>query len=533
LQGASEQPQSTCKRDKSREHGQVGLAFPADRRYIGHMNHVQTTAQIQAEKKCSPISASRQGKHPGRRLLTWVAIFVFLAGHLPPLPFSPAPAQAFTIGEEREVGEKLLTIVRKEFTILDDPDLTQYITLLGRQTLQLAGSQFFDYHFFLIDNKEFNAFAAPSGLIFFHSGLIDLCATEGELVSVLAHEIGHAASRHIADRISKSAKLNVATTAAMLAGLLLGQGALSQALISGSMAGGALASLKFSRQDEEEADRLAYKWMKEQDRDPAEMVAMLKKMRRASRYHRTQLPTYLLTHPEPEHRIGYVEDRIHLDEQRQYPPQDEFAFQRFKYRVQALTGNMQSVVAILKSRAAEPDVLANDPMVFFGLSQAYQSLRDYPAAEEALRAVIQRYPQRHILKTDLGRLKLEAGDTREALAIFKEMNRQNPYDAYNTFSLARALQQDGQLAQAAAIYENLIEQLPTYAKLYFEIGRIRAALGNHALGHYNLALFHHYEGAAPSARYHLDLALKETPDNDPLRAKIQELQERISRLEKM
>jgi predicted Zn-dependent protease len=201
------------------------------------MNHVQTTAQIQAEKKCSPISASRQGKHPGRRLLTWVAIFVFLAGHLPPLPFSPAPAQAFTIGEEREVGEKLLTIVRKEFTILDDPDLTQYITLLGRQTLQLAGSQFFDYHFFLIDNKEFNAFAAPSGLIFFHSGLIDLCATEGELVSVLAHEIGHAASRHIADRISKSAKLNVATTAAMLAGLLLGQGALSQALISGSMAG--------------------------------------------------------------------------------------------------------------------------------------------------------------------------------------------------------------------------------------------------------------------------------------------------------
>lgn len=477
--------------------------------------------------------AAIKRKQPGRRLLTWLVLFVFLAGHLPPLPFAPAPALAFSVGEEREVGEKLLTIIRKEFTILDDPDLTQYITLLGRQTLHLAGPQFFDYHFFIIDNKEFNAFAAPSGLIFFHSGLIDLCATEGELVSVLAHEIGHAASRHIADRLGKSAKVNVATTAAMLAGLLLGQGALSQALITGSMAGGAMASLKFSRQDEEEADRLAFEWMKKQDRDPAEMVAMLKKMRRASRYHRTQLPTYLLTHPEPEHRIGYVEDKIFLDEQRQYPARDEFAFQRFKYRVQALTGNVQTTLAILKNRSEEPDALEKDPMVFFGLSQVYQSLRDYPAAEEALRKVIQRYPDRHILRTDLGRLKLEAGETGEALAIFREMNRQNPYDVYNTFSLARALQQDGQTAQAAAIYENLTAQMPTYSKLYFEIGRIRAALGNHALGHYNLALYHHYEGTVLSARYHLDLARKATQAGDPLRAKIQELQEKIDRLEKM
>ncbi len=461
-----------------------------------------------------------------RRLTAYILCAVFLLGN-------PPSAQAFSVGEEREVGEKLLSIIRKEFTLLDDPDLTEYVTNLGRQTLQLAGPQFFDYHFFIIDNKEFNAFAAPSGLIFFHSGLIDLCDTEGELVSVLAHEIGHAASRHIADRISKSGKLNAATTALMLAGLLLGQGALSQAIVTGSMAGGLTANLKFSREDEEEADRLAYKWMKEEKRDPADMVSMLKKMRRVSRYHRKQVPTYLLTHPEPENRIGYIEDIILQDQQKKIQDQDEFAYQRFKYRVQALSRDTQSILPILENKAEEPGILQSDPMVFFGLSQAYLANRDYQKAEETLQKVIRRFPDRHILKTDLGRIKLEAGETKKALEIFQEINRLDPSGAYNTYYLAKALQQAGEPAQAVLIYENLTERLPTYAKLYQEIGKIRAALGNKALGHYNLALYQYYEGSSLSARYHLDQALKNLSEKDPLFPKAKDLRNKIDRIEKM
>jgi len=468
-----------------------------------------------------------------RRLTASIICAFFLLGNLPMGGFSPPPAQAFSVGEEREVGEKLLSIIRKEFTLLDDPDLTEYVTNLGQQTLRLAGPQFFDYHFFIIDNKEFNAFAAPSGLVFFHSGLIDLCDTEGELVSVLSHEIGHAASRHIADRIDKSGKLNAATTALMLAGLLAGQGALSQAIVTGSMAGGLTANLKFSREDEEEADRLSYKWMQEEGRDPAEMVNMLKKMRRVSRYHRKQVPTYLLTHPEPENRIGYIEDLILQDQHKKIQAQDEFAYQRFKYRVQALTRDTQSILPILKNKAEEPGALQNDPMVFFGLSQAYLANRDFQKAEEALQKVIRRYPDKHILKTDLGRIKLEGGESKEALELFQEINKLSPDEAYNTYYLAKALQQAGELAQAVRIYENLTARLPTYAKLYLEIGKIRATLGNNALGHYNLALYQYYEGSSRSARYHITEALKGLPEKDPLFSKIQDLQKKIIRIDKM
>lgn len=468
-----------------------------------------------------------------RRFTVSILCLVFLLGNLPAARFSPPLAIAFSVGDEREVGEKLLSIIHKEFTLLDDPDLTEYVTNLGQQTLQLSGPQFFDYHFFIIDNKEFNAFAAPSGLIFFHSGLIEICDSEGELVSVLAHEIGHATSRHIADRISKSGKVNATSAALMLAGLLLGQGALAQAVVAGSMAGGLTANLKFSREDEEEADRLAYKWMKEEDRDPADMVNMLKKMRRVSRYHRKQVPTYLLTHPEPENRIGYIEDIIQQDPQKKKQPQDEFAYQRFKYRIQALTRDTQTFLPILKNKAEDPGVMQSDPMVFFGLSQVYLANRDYQQAEENLQKVISRFPDRHILKTDLGRIKLEAGETKKALEIFREIYRLDPHEAYNTYYLAKALQQAGEPAQAVLIYESLSERLSTYAKLYQEIGKIRAALGNKALGHYNLALSQYYDGSSISARYHLNQALKYLSERDPLLLKVKELRNKIDRIEKM
>ena len=157
----------------------------------------------------------------------------------------------------------------------------------------------------------------------------------------------------------------------------------------------------------------------------------------------------------------------------------------------------------------------------------------FKKAEETLLKVINRFPDRYILKTDLGRIKLEAGETKKALEIFQEIQKLNPHEAYNTYYLAKALQQTGEPAQAVLIYENLTERLPTYAKLYQEIGKIRAALGNKALGHYNLALYQYYEGSSLSARYHLEQALKGLSEKDPLFPKVKDLRNKIDRIDKM
>ena len=191
----------------------------------------------------------------------------------------PINTFAFSIGEERMVGEQLLYTIRAELKVLDDPDISQYINSLGHDVLNVVGPQYFDYHFFVVKSDQFNAFAAPSGLIFFYTGLIKTMKTEDELLSVLAHEIGHVVSRHIAGRMAKQGKVTAATMLLGLASLALGNPALSQGLLTGSMAAGQAIGLSYSRQDEEQADRLSFGWLHSMQRNPKSMEEMLKTMR--------------------------------------------------------------------------------------------------------------------------------------------------------------------------------------------------------------------------------------------------------------
>ena len=65
------------------------------------------------------------------------------------------PVAAFSVGEEREVGEALLYQVRLAFTLLDDPDISQYINDLGAEVLEVAGVQYFNYHFLKMRRSGF------------------------------------------------------------------------------------------------------------------------------------------------------------------------------------------------------------------------------------------------------------------------------------------------------------------------------------------------------------------------------------------
>lgn len=442
-------------------------------------------------------------------------------------------AHALTISEERELGEKLLSIVRTEFHLLDDPDITQYIARLGSELLKEIGSSYFDYHFFIIKDKEINAFAAPSGLIFFNAGLIEAMNDENELVSVMAHEAGHIVSRHYANRLKKSSKTSIATTALILAGIALGGGAVSQALVTGAMATNASMNLKFSRQDEEEADRLAFKWMKEEGRDPAAMVNMLRTLRRISLYQSANVPPYLLTHPEPQTRMGYVQDLLLYGNKEKYRTIDEFAFKRFKYRILSQTKDPQPLIASFKQNiaAAEKEQHSDSVMEYYGLSLALEAAADYEAAEKALRKVIAQYPDKAILKTDLGVIFFESGRYNEALGTFNQALAMDRESSYTKFYLARSLEETGNLDQATQLYDELLAVQPDYANLYYRLGKISAAKGEKGIGYYYLGVYHWYEGDAKSAVWNLNRALKDLPADDPFRDKCKSMLAKIDRLE--
>ena len=460
-----------------------------------------------------------------------VIIFLLILSLLP-LPLGQGSASAFSVGEEKEVGEKLLSMVRKSFPVIDDPDISQYTNDLGQRILTVAGPQYFDYHFFVINNNDFNAFAAPSGLVFIHSGLIEAMDSEGELISVMAHECAHVTSRHISDRLQKSTKTSIGMAALLIAGIAMGGGALSQALITGSMAANASMNLKFSREDEEESDRLSYKWMQALETDPADMAAMLQKMYRVSVYRAANIPAYLLTHPEPKQRLGYVQDLISNSQPaKAYRVVDNFSFLRMKHRILALTKDPATLRTQFLRKASQ----GNDPkniMAQYGLALIAQAGADYAKAEALMKMVIQAYPDKTILKTDLATILTQSGRQQESLVLLNAAHAAAPNCAYTTYTLAQNLEQTGDHQKALLLFRDLLQVIPDHAMLHRTIGNLETRLGKKGVGHYYLGCYFWMEGDAKTARYHLDETMKDATIDPITLGKAKTLLTDIERIEK-
>jgi predicted Zn-dependent protease len=440
-------------------------------------------------------------------------------------------AEGFSVGEERDVGEKIQSIIRQDFKLIDDPDVAQYINNLGDQVLAAAGPQYFKYQFFVIDNADFNAFAAPSGLIFIHSGLIASMDKEDELLGVIAHEIGHVANRHLADRIEKAAKVNIGTVAMVLAGIALGssgEGELSEAVVAGSMAAGASLNLKFSRENEEEADRFSFNWMRKMGRDPGSLLSMLSKMRRISILKTGKVPAYLLTHPDPALRMSYVSDLLNAFPTKEQPTdRSDFDFQRIRFRILANSRNDQNLINRLKKKIESGN--DSDYMSRLGLAQIYLHKGDFSKARKYLDQLVIKFPEQPILKTDLGITYLKEGNTIKAQTLFRESLKADRDCAFTIYNLARTLEND----KAIELYEELLALTPTFAKSHYYLGQALTKAGQAGLGHYHTSIFNWLEGNSTNARYHLGKALELLPPASPYRNRSKEMLKKIIRLEKL
>jgi Zn-dependent protease with chaperone function len=153
----------------------------------------------------------------------------------------------------------------------------------------------------LIGSKQINAFCMPGGKIAFYSGILDtLKLTDDEAAMVMGHEIAHALREHARERMAKS---QITQLGASLLGELVGGGRYSGAF----QMGGNLLSLKFSRDDESEADIVGLDLAARAGFDPRAGVSLWQKMAAAN----SRAPLeFLSTHPAGDHRIKEIEKHI-------------------------------------------------------------------------------------------------------------------------------------------------------------------------------------------------------------------------------
>lgn len=153
----------------------------------------------------------------------------------------------------------------------------------------------------LIGSKQINAFCMPGGKIVFYTGILDtLNLTDDEVAMVMGHEIAHALREHARERMAKN---QMTQLGASLLGELVGGGRYTGAF----QMGGNLLSLKFSRDDESEADIAGLDLAARAGFDPRAAVSLWQKMAAAN----SRAPLeFLSTHPAGENRIKEIESHL-------------------------------------------------------------------------------------------------------------------------------------------------------------------------------------------------------------------------------
>ena len=166
----------------------------------------------------------------------------------------------------------------------------------------------------IINDKQINAFAVPSGLIGINVGLLDKAKSLDEIVSVVAHEIAHVSQRHYQHRNDEKTKQLLMQAGGLLAGVAaskVGDGDAAAAVMLGSQAMSANAAASYSRGQEREADRIGMQIMNQAGYDVNAMPSFFATLDQQNPVKsNTLIPSFILSHPLTADRISEARARV-------------------------------------------------------------------------------------------------------------------------------------------------------------------------------------------------------------------------------
>jgi predicted Zn-dependent protease len=428
--------------------------------------------------------------------------------------------QAITIQAEEKLAKEFLKVVHQQYEIVQDPLIEAYVNRVGNRVLAGFLPQPFQYHFAVIKQDVYNAFAGPGGYVFINSGLLAALDNENELAGILAHEISHVVCRHISKNIDRAGKIEMATLAGVVAGIFLGAaggGSAASALTVGSMAAGQSAFLAFSRDDERQADKTGLPKLYEAGYTADGLLAALRKIRSKEWYGSNEVPSYLTTHPGTEERIGYISEWI-ADHDPGVKPHygGDFEFDRIRTRLRALYTDQDLA---LRQFAAQTREKPNSFFSHYGYALALVRAGHYNQAIGEYKKALELRAFDPYLPIDMGEAYFLAGRYEAALKLLSN-TAPAEIDASRQLYLGRTQMEMGRIRTALGTFKQLVATNPRYAEGLYNLGEAYGKLNILDEAHYNLGLYYKEKGMRQKAVFNLKRALAKA-SNDEIRARIQ------------
>ncbi|MDR3358978.1 MAG: M48 family metalloprotease [Desulfovibrio sp.] len=390
-----------------------------------------------------------------RRALTWFLAATFVVQAL------PAPAHAFlfggvTIRDEKEMGRKFDAMIRSNLSVIDDPEVRQYVMSLTERLVRTMPKQPYTFNASVILNNALNAFAVPGGYIYVFSGLIMNFDSEDELVGVMAHELAHVTQRHVASRLERAQFVSLGSLLLAVAGIAAG-GPGGGAVAVSALGAGQATMLNYSRLDETEADQIGLQYLVAAGYPPEGMVNGFKVLRRKSMMSGASVPSYLSTHPAIGERINTLQSRIAaMPDKARESPSENRRFKRVNTLLWARYGDEQAALQRFSK---------NDALSCMGRGIVLNRLNRIPQASAAFDKALAAAPDDALVLREAGVFHFRRGEMRRAGDLLEAALRLDPKDYMAAFYYARMLDETGR-GGAAGYYEDVLRHVPEDAEVH-------------------------------------------------------------------
>lgn len=380
--------------------------------------------------------------------------------------------ELLTPQQEREYAAMMLAQLRHYGYILEDPLIDGWLDTLGTRLAANSDKPRQSFTFFMLRERQINAFATLGGYVGMNAGLALAAEKEDEVAAVLSHEIAHVTQQHVLRAVERAQRDQVPILLAMLGAIAVAQSTDSssssagvQAAMAGAMGLMQQRQIDYTRSNEHEADRLGIQTLARSRYDTAAMAGFFGKLNARSRTNRAnyfgETPDYLMTHPVTTTRISEAKARaeqiareparfdgsvfqtdnpllpggLKIDAALDSGGTGVFPFARERLRVLSAESPSQAIRDYERLADARPLTEAER----YGMAVAKTRAHQAGAAVTTLSALLQERPGHHWLTLALAEAEARAGKSAAADERFEELLKSMPHDRATAITYARVL----------------------------------------------------------------------------------------------
>ncbi|HJS35587.1 MAG TPA: M48 family metalloprotease [Pseudoxanthomonas sp.] len=449
-----------------------------------------------------------------RPILLATALTLALAAPLAASQDSRLPDIGSSAGElltparQAEYGGMMLRELRNYGYLLEDPLITDWLQTVGSRLGADSDNPQQAYTFFMMRDRQINAFATLGGYIGMNAGLVLTADREDEMAAVLSHEIAHVTQQHVLRGVERAQRDQVPILLGMLGAIVLAQAAggsssgdASQAAIASAMGLMQQRQIDYTRSNESEADRVGIRTLSRAGYDIDAMAGFFAKLQQATRASRgsgrEQVPDYLQTHPVTTTRISEARQRA-----------DQLRGDQITATTRVPGG--EHVERFDRRGITLPESRSDNPLLPIPVTLPTQVFQrgdtgQFDWARERLRALSASTPSAAVreyetLRRQAGKpltapqryglaiAHLQGGDSRTALTELRRLDDEHPDNLWITLALGEAESRTGDPAAANRRFDALLQRLPqnrpavlTYAKVLNEQGGREAGQRSQAI----------------------------------------------------